>query len=55
MKSVKSVADELYAEAAEHFGMTKEEFRRAAIIDPLIHRFYQHKYNWDPKTQEPPW
>ena len=49
------IIDELYKEAAAFHNIPLEQFRDATTRAPLIQQFYEHKYNWDPKTQDPPW
>ena len=40
---------DIYAEAAKHYNITIEELRRRLTQgEPLIQKFYEAKYKWDP-------
>lgn len=51
-----TAATELYKEIAKELNITVLELRNLITQGyPLVHAYYEYKYNWNPKTDNPPW
>ena len=48
---MKEIVDKLLDEVAKELNISVLELRERSTVEPILHQYYQWKFNWDPKDE----